>query len=236
MSAAMKIETRRQGDDVCVHLPGVGDIRYRRLDLDVDLPFLHDWFNQDYARYWGLQGKTREEIGALYARKSAGSGDDVRMAVWADSGERLCLIEAYDVARDALRHHYDHQPGDCGHHVFMAPGGRVRAGLTYFVFVANLAYLFADPAHQRVVCEPDITNHKALMRFRQAGYRPLRVAHLQYKTSQLHQVSRERYLAADLLQPPALRPLPNHRLWSGAHNFIGRVIRKVRHLRSGGAV
>jgi Acetyltransferase (GNAT) domain len=230
-----KIDTRREGEEVLVHLPGVGEIRYRPLDLDIDLPYLHAWFNQDYARYWGLQGKTREEIGAIYARKQARAGYDIDMAVWGDSGERLCLIEAYDVARDPLRHHYDHRPGDCGHHVFMAPGGRVMAGLTYFVFVANQAFMFSDPARQRIVCEPDITNHKALMRFHQAGYRPLRVAHLQYKTAQLVHLPRERHVASDPLSPPALLPIPHYRLWSGTHAFMGRVIRKLRHLRAGGA-
>lgn len=233
--ASTKIDTRREGDEVRVHLPGVGEIRYRPLDLSIDLPFLHDWFNQDRARYWGLQGKTRDEIGAIYARKQARAGYDVHMAVWGDSGERLCLVEAYDVALDPLRHHYDHRPGDCGHHVFMAPGGRVMAGLTYYVFVANLEFMFADPARQRIVCEPDITNRKALMRFRQAGYRPLRVAHLSYKTAQLVHLSREQHVAAGPLRPPALQPMANYRLWSGVHAFIGRVVRKLRHLRAGRA-
>ena len=44
-----------------------GTVVLRKMVLDEDAPLLHDWFSRDYARFWGLQGKTVDEIREKFA-------------------------------------------------------------------------------------------------------------------------------------------------------------------------
>ena len=49
-----------------IELPGVGPVLVRALDPEIDAVTLHDWLSRDYARFWGMQGKTLEEVRDKY--------------------------------------------------------------------------------------------------------------------------------------------------------------------------
>ena len=37
---------------------GLGTLALRPLRIPEDIPVIHDWVRRDYAKYWGLQGKS----------------------------------------------------------------------------------------------------------------------------------------------------------------------------------
>jgi hypothetical protein len=210
---------------------GFGAIRISRFLLDDDAPALHDWVNRPYAAFWGMRGKTLAEVKAKYADIQAGTAHEAAHEVLigrlVSTGERIFLLECYRPEQDLLGRYYSVQSGDRGFHLLMAPAQTPAPGLTYHAVAAMNAYLFRDPAVQRIVAEPDIRNTKMFERCLQAGYALGKVVHLPHKTAQLIMLTRERFAAlADRQAPPRPR-LPLRALRVKAHLLLGRVIRKL---------
>lgn len=213
-----------------VDIPGFDVICIRPLVLDQDIADLHDWFNRDYARFWGLQGKSREQVHEIYRALVDRPGSLVLIGSLMSTEEKIFLLETYQPDADGLGQHYRAEPSDRGFHFFLAPARVLIPALTYHAFTAMLDYLFQDPSVQRIVAEPDIRNHKALARLVQRGFQPAKVVQLHNKTAQLVVLNRTRFSASKTLAPPKIR-LPPQMARANFHVFIGRVIRKLRTLR-----
>lgn len=77
----------------------------------------------------------------------------------------MTLIQTYEPGHDPIAAVYPVRPGDVGAHVFVAPGeDALQVGAGIFV------WLFADPAVQRLVGEPDEANRAILARLEQTGF------------------------------------------------------------------
>lgn len=214
-----------------VERPATGPLLFRKLDPARDAALLHDWVNRPHARFWNQQGKPLAEIEAIY-REQMDKGADMRLACRADTGEPLLLLWVYDPQHDVLGRHYRVRRGDRGFHLFLAPADRTTPGLTYQLMTAVVEALFAEPAVQRVVCEPHLRNQKMITRMLQLGLHRQQVVHLPNKSAALMVLERRRFEAG---LPPLPPPRPVLSAWGLRvrwHLEMGRIARAWQRLRS----
>ena len=211
--------------------PGLDTLSIRPLSLEQDLADLHSWFNLDYARFWGAQGKPLEAVRNSYQAQLDRPGSEVLIGIEASTGRKAFLLETYAPLQDDLRHYYPALASDRGCHFFMAPATTPVHDFSYHAFGAMMDHVFRDAAIQRVVAEPDIRNRKVVTRLMQRGFERGPVLHLQYKTAQLMYLSRARHTARRLAAAPRLPDPPLYELRAGLQVFAGRLVRKLRRLR-----
>ncbi len=106
-------------------MPDIGDFYLRPL-RDADIPWVHDWVNRDYARFWGQQNSSLEEVAAFY-RDLAACGH-ARAYLGLHNRQPAFLMESYQPAHDPIGSHYEVQPGDHGMHVLVAPAEQPLPG------------------------------------------------------------------------------------------------------------
>ncbi|MEH3076448.1 MAG: GNAT family N-acetyltransferase [Quadrisphaera sp.] len=138
-----------------------GEVVWRAVDPDLDGDLLHRWLTAPRARFWMMQGWTREQVVAEYRRIAASATHEALLGSLADSADAdpVLLVERYDPASDPVGGTYPVQPEDAGMHLYVAPpAGPPQPGYTSEAMHAALALLFADGAVQRVVVEPDVAN------------------------------------------------------------------------------
>jgi len=173
-------------------IPSIGRLWLRRLELSRDLPIIHDWVRRDYARYWGLVGKSLDQVAAAYTEIERRA--DVYLGFCGD--QPAFLVESYDPRDDAVAAHYAAAPGDRGMHVLVAPAGAPIAGFTWAVFTTVMELVFSDPSIQRIVVEPDVRNHRIHALNRRAGFHYHKLVELPHKTAHLAFCTRADYRAA----------------------------------------
>lgn len=135
-----------------------GGLVFRRLVVPDDIPLIHGWFQQPYAKFWCLQGSTVAEVRELYATQLASGFRDVHIGALA--GEPVVLAESYDPRFDQLADHYTVQPGDLGMHICVAPARRPVRGFSRRMFQAVMDLMFDGLGAKRVVVEPDAHNDR----------------------------------------------------------------------------
>ena len=182
-----------------MHLPGFGDIRFRPLDLDNDIPTLHDWVNREYAQYWGMRNTTPEDVRREYVRLTQPDHYDVWIGEF--NGRACFLLEHYDPRQDVVGQYYPVQPGDCGIHIIVAPTDQPIRGFTWHVFRAILAFVFTDNQVQRVIIEPDIRNEKMHRISKRVGFTYTHTLELPHKTALLASYRREQLIEPTLRNP-----------------------------------
>lgn len=177
-------------------VPGVGEFSLRPLAVPDDMPLLHRWVTQDYARYWGMQQATLAEVSDTYHALQQGVHTACYLGLY--HGEAAFLLERYHPAHDVLGEHYPVAAGDIGMHFLVAPPTRHVPGFTRAVMRVILDFLFRDPATRRVVVEPDVRNAKIHAINRHAGFvyqreiaLPHKRAHLAFCTREQHQAARQ---------------------------------------------
>lgn len=137
-------------------MTSINDFQFRALDLKQDIPTLQSWFNQDYAKFWGMQGLSLAAIKNLMATTDH---KFALMGEWQD--KPLFMVELYDPAHDEVGQHYDAAPGDCGMHLIIAPPtGNPISGLSFKVMDAIAQLILEKLAFNRLVVEPDQLNSK----------------------------------------------------------------------------
>ena len=156
----------------------IGPVLIRPLSLEQDIAVLHDWLNRDYARFWGLQGQSLPQIRANLAATLAQPGSEVLIGELAATGERKFMFESYDIRFDRMNPYLGARPGDRGFHVFLGPPEPPVPAAAYYTLQGLAAWIFRDPEVQRLVGEPDVRNHKVLVRLAQGGFSFGRVIHM----------------------------------------------------------
>ncbi|ORM81025.1 hypothetical protein HA44_09885 [Mixta gaviniae] len=69
-----------------------------------DAPLIHRWVTQEYARFWGMQNDTLEQVAAFYRQLTA---DNPQAAVIGlCNGEPVFLMEFYQAQQDEVGKHY----------------------------------------------------------------------------------------------------------------------------------
>ncbi|MGV9885102.1 GNAT family N-acetyltransferase [Streptomyces sp. NPDC003006] len=152
------------------HLTGPWSARVAQAE-GADLDLVHGWMQSPHIDAFWHQAWPRER----WAEEIAGhlAGDEI-LPVLVDLDDRpLAYIEVYRVLRDRLAGCYPYGPHDLGVHIAIGEASRTGQGLGRSLLRALAeGLLAADPACDRVVAEPDVTNAPSLKAFTAAGFRP----------------------------------------------------------------
>lgn len=156
-----------------------------------DAELLHAWVSADRARFWMMQEHTVEEVREIYAWLD----EQPTHHVWwvREDGEPVALFQDYLPSAEEVGSTYDVRPGDLGVHFMLAEATAVRPGFTGALVAFLLAHVFADPAVERIVVEPDARNDKAVARMTRLGFELGPVVELSTKPAQLAFLTRESY-------------------------------------------
>ncbi|MFJ9640100.1 GNAT family N-acetyltransferase [Streptomyces sp. NPDC101178] len=149
---------------------GFGVVRLVPVDPAADAVLLHGWVTQERARFWGMADHTREQVQEIYEFVDSLPTHHAYLAL--RDGVPAALFQTYEPDADPVGECYDVRPGDFGIHLLIAPAegeGAVK-GYTDALLTAFIGYVFSDPAHLRVVVEPDARNEKALARMVRVGF------------------------------------------------------------------
>ncbi|MFD4593952.1 GNAT family N-acetyltransferase [Streptomyces rubiginosohelvolus] len=151
-------------------IEGFGTVRLVPVDPAADAELLHGWVTEERARFWGMADHTREQVREIYEFVDSLPTHHAYLAL--RDGVPAALFQTYEPDADPVGECYDVRPGDFGVHLLIAPAegeGAVR-GYTDALLTAFISYVFSDPAHVRVVVEPDARNEKAIARMVRMGF------------------------------------------------------------------
>ncbi|WP_456312452.1 GNAT family N-acetyltransferase [Pseudomonas shirazensis] len=171
-------------------IPDFGTIDFRPLQLENDAKIIHDWVNQDYAQYWGMQGKNLEEVRLEYEKISQESDVFIGLV----NGDVSFLLERYNPKQDSIGNYYSVQDYDCGIHIIVAPSTKPVHQFTWHIFSSIMKFIFRDLTIERIVVEPDIRNKKMFDICHRVGFEDADVVHLPHKTALLAFCTREQFI------------------------------------------
>ncbi|MBT3160187.1 acetyltransferase [Streptomyces sp. CHA1] len=152
------------------HVDGFGEVRLVPVDPDADLDLLYAWVTEERAKFWGMNGHTREEVHETYTFLDGLTTHHAFLAVL--GGRPAALFQTYEPEADPLGECYDVQPGDHGVHLLIGPahGGQPVANFSSGLIIALIDYVLTDPGRRRIVVEPDARNERAIERLRRVGF------------------------------------------------------------------
>ncbi|WP_051477561.1 GNAT family N-acetyltransferase [Aquimarina pacifica] len=168
-----------------------GTIEIRLFRITSDSELLHQWVNQDYAVFWGMQGASIQEVRKEYAMLMEPDHYDVFVGVF--EGKPVFVLERYDPQQDIISSLYQGLKGDCGIHIIVAPPEVRIPNFTWYLFTAIMDFVFEDTTIKRILVEPDIRNKKMFALCQRIGFQQDKVIELPNKTAQLAFLDRERY-------------------------------------------
>jgi RimJ/RimL family protein N-acetyltransferase len=134
----------------------IGTFTVRPLAPVEDAPLLHGWVTHPKAAFWMMQEARLHDVEREYMAIAASEHHEAFLGLL--DGEPVFLMERYDPRYVELVGLYAPEPGDVGMHFLVAPSDTPVHGFTRAVITAVMENLFADPATERVVVEPDVTN------------------------------------------------------------------------------
>ncbi|MDG4797778.1 GNAT family N-acetyltransferase [Micromonospora sp. WMMD1082] len=172
----------------------LGEFALRTLDVAADAPLLHRWVTDPKAAFWLMQDADVDAVAAEYRRIAAHPHHEAFVGLW--RGEPAFLAERYDPAHVELVGLHDARPGDVGMHFLCAPTDAPVHGFTRAVITTVMAWLFADPATERVVVEPDVRNTAVHALNAAVGFEVVGPITKPEKTALLSICTRERFRAA----------------------------------------
>lgn len=111
-------------------IDGIGTVRILRVDPHADLDVIHGWVSEERARFWGMNGLSREQVLETYVHLDSLDTHHAFLAV--KDGEPAALFQSYEPEADRVSECYDVEEGDIGIHLLIGPpgpgGGGCRAG------------------------------------------------------------------------------------------------------------
>ncbi|MFI8276344.1 GNAT family N-acetyltransferase [Streptomyces sp. NPDC085929] len=148
MSTAETLYSRVEAD--------LGTFSVRPLEPFADAELLHGWITHPKASFWMMQDASLPDVEREYMRIAAHEHHQAFIGL--HEGRPAFLMETYDPSELELVGLYDARPGDVGMHFLVAPSDTPLHGFTRAVITTVMAAVFADPATERVVVEPDVAN------------------------------------------------------------------------------
>ncbi|WP_020389951.1 GNAT family N-acetyltransferase [Kribbella catacumbae] len=123
-------------------------------------PYIQKWWHQDWSVERWAQS-IEEQLAGEHSIPCLTSVD----------GEDFGYVELYRVRHDRLAEYYAWQQHDWGLHVAIGDPDRLGRGVGRQLLTSLAdALLRADPRCNRVVAEPDLTNHRSVRAFDAAGF------------------------------------------------------------------
>lgn len=132
------------------------DFTLRPVDPVGDATTLQRWVTHPKGRFWGMADADIAAVTKAYTAIDENPSHEAFLGLL--DGAPAFLVERYDPAGDPVGEVYAVQPGDVGMHVLVGPTQTPVTGFTRDVFAVIMDWLFADPAVERVVVEPDADN------------------------------------------------------------------------------
>lgn len=169
----------------------LADLTLDRFDPTRDSELLHSWVVADRARFWMMQEHTVEEVREIYTWLDEQPTHHVYLV--RRDGEPVALYQDYQPTAEEIGSRYDVRPGDLGVHFMLAEATVAQPRFTATVVGFLLARVFADPAVQRLVVEPDVRNAKAVALVKRLGFELGPVVELSTKPAQLAFLTRAAY-------------------------------------------
>lgn len=173
-------------------IPGLGVFELRPLDMELDIPLIHNWVNRDYAVYWEMNGFSVEEVKNTYYNIQ----EKAQVYIGKFNNNVAFLLECYNPQDDIVGKYYEAEKGDKGMHILVAPSEKPIPNFTWNIFTVILDFIFSDGKNQRIVVEPDARNHKIHLLNKRAGFVFQRVLDLPHKQAHLEFCTREDYYKA----------------------------------------
>ena len=173
-------------------ISGLGVFELRPLDMEMDIPLIHNWVNRDYAVYWEMNGFSVDEVKNTYYNIL----EKAQVYIGKFNNNVTFLLECYNPEDDIVGRYYESQKGDKGMHILVAPSEKVIPNFTWNIFTVILDFIFSDAKSQRIVVEPDARNHKIHLLNKRAGFVFQRVLDLPHKQAHLEFCTREDYYKA----------------------------------------
>ena len=173
-------------------IPGLGVFELRPLDMEMDIPLIHNWVNRNYAVYWEMNGFSVEEVKNTYYNIL----EKTQVYIGKFNNNVTFLLECYNPEDDIVGRYYESQKGDKGMHILVAPSEKPIPNFTWTIFTVILDFIFSDGKNQRIVVEPDARNHKIHLLNKRAGFVFQRVLDLPHKQAHLEFCTREDYYKA----------------------------------------
>ncbi|MFF7139153.1 hypothetical protein RKD27_004870 [Streptomyces sp. SAI-126] len=149
---------------------GFGTVRILRLDPHADAATVHTWVRDEHARFWGMNGLTRQQVAEIYAHLD--TLDTHHAYLLEKDGEPAGLLQTYEPEADRVSECYSVEPGDIGIHLLLPPPGPhgTRPGWSKALLSAVASYVLLALDRRRVVVDPDVRNEKAIARFLKQGF------------------------------------------------------------------
>lgn len=138
------------------HDPRLGTFSLRPVDPPGDTELLHRWLTDPKSAYWLMSLATPEDVAQEFTEIQLAAGRKAFLGLYRQRPE--FLVETYDPARSGLAEVYPARAGDVGMHFLIAPTETPVSGFSRAVLTTVMELLFADPATERVVVEPDVRN------------------------------------------------------------------------------
>ncbi|MCU7727903.1 GNAT family N-acetyltransferase [Actinoplanes sp. KI2] len=149
-------------------LPGLGELTLVPLDPAAHASLVHGWVIRPRNRFWGMGDHTVDQVREIYEFVD-GLPTHHAFLIRIDEAP-IGIFQTYEPAHDPIAECYDVRPGDFGIHLMLDGGDLVLPHLSTVAIPALIRYAFEDPAHLRLVAEPDIRNEKAISRFQRHGF------------------------------------------------------------------
>ncbi|MFG3286553.1 GNAT family N-acetyltransferase [Streptomyces sp. NPDC048111] len=179
----------------------VGTLALRPLDPLRDAELVHSWVTHPKSAFWLMQDARLQDVEREYMAIAAHPHHDAFIGL--HDGTPAFLMERYDPAHVELTGLYEALPGDVGMHFLVAPTDTPVHGFTRAVISAVMEELFADPATERVVVEPDVRNTAVHALNEAVGFeiaeriaKPEKDAYLSFCTREQFRTARSREAAA----------------------------------------
>jgi penicillin amidase len=134
-----------------------------------DLDLIYGWVTEERAKFWGMTEHSKDHVLEIYEYLDSLETHHAFLVL--RDRTPIALFQTYEPAADPVGECYEVEPGDIGAHLLVAgSNGRARPGFTGELMGVLAQYLFADPAHRRIVVEPDARNAQAAARMRRTGF------------------------------------------------------------------
>lgn len=173
-------------------IPGLGVFELRPIDMEIDIPVIHNWVNREYAVYWEMNGFSEEEVKNAYYNIQ----EKAQVYIGKFNSNIAFLLECYNPQDDIVGKYYETQKGDKGMHILVAPSEKPIPNFTWNIFTVILDFIFSDASNKRIVVEPDARNHKIHLLNKKAGFVFQRILDLPHKQAHLEFCTREDYYKA----------------------------------------
>jgi hypothetical protein len=191
MTAETALSFAARDADYEEELEGLGRLRLLRLLPEEDADLVHGWVTEERARFWGMNGWSRDEVRDVYQfLDSLETHHGYLMTV---DGQPAGVFQTYEPLHDPVGEAYPARTEDAGMHLLLAPAARPVPHFTATLLASLVRFLLADPAKDRVVAEPDARNSKAINRFLGFGFEAGPKVQLAEKEAQLVFLSRKRF-------------------------------------------